>query len=198
MKLLYDFFPLIFFFGTFKLYGLYGDPADAIYAATAVGIIASIIQVGFFWHKNNRVETVHIITLVIITVFGGLTLLLHDDTFIKWKPTIINWVFTVILVGSQLLGKKPAIQYVMGSQLQLPDPIWQRLNLAWGIFFLLVGALNLYVAFWYRLDLDIAARQALWVDFKVFGLLGLTLVFAVGQAFFLTRYMDTENLEDKT
>ena len=162
-----------------------------------MGIIASMIQVGFFWHKNNRVETVHIITLVIITVFGGLTLLLHDDTFIKWKPTIINWVFTVILVGSQLLGKKPAIQYVMGSQLQLPDPIWRRLNMAWGIFFLLVGALNLYVAFWYRLDLDAASRQALWVDFKVFGLLGLTLVFAVGQAFYLTRYMDTENLPDK-
>lgn len=194
MKFLYDYFPLILFFVVFKTYD--------IYTATAVAIVASFIQVGYFWIRHRRFENMHLVTLGVITVFGGLTLILHDDTFIKWKPTIINWVFTVILVGSQLLGKKPAIQYVMGSQLQLPDPIWQRLNLAWAIFFLVVGALNLYVAFWYRLDLDVAARQALWVDFKVFGLLGLTLVFAVGQAFFLTRYMDTENLpnnlKDKT
>jgi len=184
MKLLYDFFPLLVFFGVFKLYG--------IYAATAAAIAASVIQVALFWNKNRRLEPVHLITLAAILVFGGLTLVLHDDVFIKWKPTIVNWVFAILMLGTQFIAGKPAIRLVLGKQLQLPDRVWHRLNLSWALFFTIAGALNLYVAFWYGADLDPATRQEIWVNFKVFGLFGLTLLFAVAQALFLARYMEPE------
>lgn len=182
MKFLYDLFPLLLFFVAFKYYG--------IYEATAVAIIASFVQVGGFWLKHRRFETTHLVTLGVIVVFGGLTLALHDDTFIKWKPTLVYWILAALLLGSQFFGKKTVIERMLGNQFTLPPAVWARQNLSWAIFFAVLGVLNLYVAFYYAPDLDAAARRDIWVNFKVFGLLGLTLAFTVVQAMLLARYVN--------
>jgi|MudIll2142460700_1097286.scaffolds.fasta_scaffold00298_12 intracellular septation protein len=184
MKFLFDVFPLLLFFAAFKLYD--------IYVATAVAIVASIAQVGVFWWRHRRFETMHLITLAVIVVFGGLTLLLHNDTFIKWKPTILYWVFGALVLGSHLVGSKTVMERLLGGQLKLPARVWHQVNLAWGLFFLAVGALNLYVAFYYAPEQAAEIRQATWVNFKVFGLMGLTFAFAIVQALFLARHMKDE------
>lgn len=181
MKFLYDLFPLLLFFAAFKLYD--------IYVATAVAIVASFVQVGLFWFKHRRFETMHLVTLGVIAVFGGMTLVLRDDTFIKWKPTLVYWILAAVLLVSQWFGEKTAIERMMSSQISLPTIVWKRLNISWGIFFAALGAVNLYVAFYYGLDLDEATRRNIWVNFKVFGLLGLTLVFVVAQAFFMAKHI---------
>lgn len=181
MKFLYDLFPLLLFFAAFKLYD--------IYAATAVAIVASFVQVGFFWLKHHRFETMHLVTLGVIAVFGGMTLLLHDDTFIKWKPTLVYWILSAIVLTSQWFGGKTVIERMMSSQIELPAKFWKHLNLSWGVFFAVLGAVNIYVAFYYGLDLDQETRRNIWVNFKVFGLLGITLVFVLAQAFFMAKHM---------
>lgn len=181
MKLLFDFFPIFTFFIAFKLGG--------IYVATGASIAASFVQVGWHWLRTRRFERMHLITLATIVVLGGLTLALHNDTFIKWKPTIVDWVFAGLLLGSHYVGKQPLLQRMLGQQVAVPTAVWRRINIAWGLFFALMGALNIYVAFYYRLDLNEVARQQIWVDFKVFGMLGLTLAFTVAQAFYLARHL---------
>jgi intracellular septation protein len=181
MKFLYDLFPLLLFFAAFKFYD--------IYVATAVAIVASFVQVGLFWFKHRRFETMHLVTLAVIAVFGGMTLLLHDDTFIKWKPTLVYWILSAIVLTSQWFGSKTAIERMMSSQLALPETVWKRLNMSWGIFFAALGAVNIYVAFYYALDLDEETRRNIWVNFKVFGLLGITLVFVLAQAFFMAKHI---------
>ncbi len=181
MKFLYDLFPLLLFFAAFKFYD--------IYVATAVAIVASFVQVGLFWFKHRRFETMHLVTLAVIAVFGGMTLLLRDDTFIKWKPTLVYWILSAIVLTSQWFGGKTAIERMMSSQLALPETVWKRLNLSWGIFFAALGAVNIYVAFYYALDLDEEARRNIWVNFKVFGLLGITLVFVLAQALFMAKHV---------
>lgn len=188
MKLLFDFFPLILFFAAYKLYG--------IYAATLVAIIAAIVQVAVFWYRERRFETTHLVTLAVISVFGGLTIAFHDPVFIKWKPTIVNWMFAVILLGSQWLASKPAIQLLLGSKLSLPPQVWRKLNLSWALFFVVMGMLNLYVAFYYGLELDEETRTDIWVNFKVFWMMGLTLVFAVGQSLLIARHVEEPHEED--
>lgn len=181
MKFLFDFFPVIVFFAAFKLYG--------IYAATVASIIAAVLQVGAFWWKHRRFERMHLVTLAVLAVFGGLTLALHDDTFIKWKPTIVNWVFAALLLGTHWFGKKNALEHMLDGNLSLPKIVWQRMNFSWALFFIFLGGLNLYVAFYYAPDQSPEARQAIWVNFKVFGLLGLTLAFTVVQALFLAKHL---------
>lgn len=181
MKLLYDLFPLLLFFAAFKLYD--------IYVATAVAILATFVQVTAYWVRHRRFETMHLVTLAAIVVFGGLTLALHDDTFIKWKPTLVYWILAALVLGSHLVGRRTLIDRLLSMHVTLPDPIWRRLNLSWGIFFVFLGALNVYVAFFYGLDLDEATRQSIWVNFKVFGLLAITLLFLLGQALVMARYM---------
>ena len=188
MKILFDFFPLILFFGAYKFYG--------IFVATAVAIIASIFQVGLVWIRQRRFETTHLITLTVIVVFGGMTLIFQDDIFIKWKPTIVEWIFAVMVLGSQLTGRRTALEFMLGSQLKLPPPVWRKVNLSWGLFFLLVGTLNLYVAFYFRPDLDSQARTDLWVNFKVFGLMGLTLIFAIVQMLLIAKHIDTNEKDN--
>ena len=181
MKFLYDLFPLLLFFAAFKFYD--------IYVATAVAIVASFLQVGLFWLKHRRFETMHLVTLAVIAVFGGLTLALHDDTFIKWKPTLVYGILAMLVLASQWVGKKTVIERMMSAQITLPATVWRRLNLSWGLFFVVLGAANIYVAFYYGLDLDPEVRRGIWVNFKVFGLLGLTLLFTVIQAFFMAKHI---------
>lgn len=182
MKFLFDFFPLLLFFAAYKFYG--------IYVATATAMVASFIQVATFWLKHRRFEKMHLIALGAIVIFGGLTLALHDNTFIKWKPTIVYWIMATLLFGSHFVGEKTAIERMLEGQIALPPRLWARLNLSWGIFFLFLGALNIYFAFYFRLDLDEKARDDAWVYFKVGGTLGLTLLFVIAQAVFMARHVE--------
>lgn len=181
MKFLYDFFPLILFFSAAKLYD--------IYVATGVAIAASAIQVGWYYFRHKRFETMHLVTLGVLTIFGGMTIIFHDDTFIKWKPTIVNWIFTAILVGSHWIGSKTVIEHLLSKQIDLPNFVWSKLNMSWSLFFLVMGALNLYIAFYYRLDLDEQTRTDNWINFKVFGITGLTFIFVIFQALYMAKYM---------
>lgn len=181
MKLLYDLLPLLLFFAAFKFYD--------IYVATGVAIAASVVQVAFVWWKQRRVEVMPLVTLGVLVVFGGLTLALRDDTFIKWKPTLVYWLLGAIVLASQFIGNKTAIERLLGQQISLPPEIWARQNLSWGLFFVVLGAINIYVAFYYRPELDAAERQAIWVNFKVFGLLGLTVAFMLVQALLMARHI---------
>lgn len=173
MKLLFDFFPILLFFLAYRLYD--------IYAATAVAIAATFVQIAYTWLKTRAVPAMQWVTLGVIVVFGGLTLALHDEQFIKWKPTVINWLFCAVFLASHFIGDKTAIQRLLSANLSLPAPVWRRLNLAWALFFLVLGGANLYVMTFYDRDT--------WVNFKLFGMLGLTLVFIVLQSFYLSRYM---------
>ena len=181
MKFLFDYFPLLLFFGAFKLYD--------IYVATGVAMVASFIQVGFFWIKHRRFENLHLITLAAIMVFGGLTLILHDDTFIMWKPTIVYWIMAILFIGSQFIGKKTLLERMLGKQIELPQTIWTRQNISWSVFFIIMGILNIYVAFYYAPDADPQVRQATWVNYKVFGTLGLMVVFIVLQALMMGKHI---------
>lgn len=179
MKLLFDFFPIILFFITFKSYD---DPIEGVLAATAVAIIATIIQVALFWLKHKRVEKMHLITLALISVLGGATLIFQDPVFIKWKPTAVYWAFAVAFLGSQYIGHKPILRRMLDHSISLPEPVWLRLNLAWIVFFILMGVLNLYVAFTYDLDT--------WVNFKFYGGFGLMLLFSILQGIYLARHIE--------
>ncbi len=181
MKFLFDFFPILLFFVAYKVYG--------IFVATAVAIVASCIQVGWFWFKNHRVENMHLITLILIVVLGGATLILQDETFIKWKPTVVNWAFAIAFLGSQFIGKKTFVQRMMESNIRLKtDAIWPRLNMAWVLFFIIMGVVNLLVAFNFSTDI--------WVNFKLFGMMGLTLIFVFGQGFYLVKYIEMDKDEE--
>lgn len=186
MKFLFDFFPIALFFITFKFYD---DPQEGVLAATAVAIIATILQVFLFWLKNKRVEKMHIITLVLITVLGGATLILKDPVFIKWKPTGVNWMFAIAFLGSQFFGEKPFVKRMMAHAVDLPEAVWMKLNIAWVVFFTAMGFANLYVAF----NFDLST----WVDFKTYGMLGLTVLFVILQAVFLAKHMPENNEESK-
>jgi intracellular septation protein len=173
MKFLFDLLPVVLFFVAFKL-------AD-IYVATAVAIGTTVLQVTWLKLRRRRVPGMLWASLAIIVVFGGATLLLQDETFIKWKPTVLYWLFAAVLAGSALL-RRNLIRSVMSQEMQLPDAIWARLNVSWIVFFAFMGAANLYVAFNYPTDL--------WVNFKLFGGMGLMLLFVVAQALVLARYVE--------
>ena len=183
LKFLYDFLPIIIFFATYKLTG------NDIYAATTAAIIATVIHTAIQWFMHKKLENQHIINLVVILVFGSLTLIFHDDTFIKWKVTVINWIFGLVLLGSQFIGKKNIIHRQLGEAIKLPDSICFKLNMMWVSFFIFCGLLNLYVAFFYGLNLSEEARQEIWVDFKLYGMLGLTFAFMIVQIFYLQRHI---------
>jgi intracellular septation protein len=173
MKFLFDIFPVVLFFAAFKLAG--------IYVATAVAIAASFAQVGWLRLRGRKVEPMLWASLAIIVVFGGATLALQDETFIKWKPTVLYWLFGAVLAGAAAFGRN-LVRTVLAEQVRLPDPVWSRLNWSWVGFFVLMGAANLYVAFNFPTDL--------WVNFKLFGGVGLMLLFVVLQALFLARYVE--------
>jgi len=170
MKFFYDLAPIILFF-----------------------LGASFIQVGGFWLKHRRFERMHLFSLTLISGLGGITIVFGNPAFIQWKPTVLNWVFAGAFLMSQFVGKKSLVHRMMAGQINLPDHVWFRLNMSWVVFFILSGFANLYVAFYYATDLDEKTRMDFWVDFKLFGLMGMTLVFVIAQAFYLSRYMEEES-----
>ena len=176
MKLLFEFLPIIFFFLTYKFYD--------IYAATLVAIVSTFAQVGVIWWRTKTLAKMQLATLAIIVVFGGLTLILHDETFIKWKPTVVNWLFCTVFLFTQFFGARTAIEHMLGSAVTLPAKIWRRLNLCWALFFFALGCANLYVMTYFDSDT--------WVNFKLFGMLGLTVLFIVLQTLYLARHLDNK------
>ena len=183
MKQLLEFIPLVIFFIVYKM--------TDIYAATAALMISMTITFIYSYYKNGKkAEKMQIITLEMILVFGTLTLALHDDAFIKWKVTFVYAVFAIALLVTQFIFKKPAIKQMLGKEITLPDHVWNNLNLAWAIFFAVLGALNVYVAF--------HMSQEIWVDFKVFGLLALTLVFTALSGVYIFKYLPKKALDKKS
>ena len=176
MKFLFDLFPVILFFIAFKVSG--------IYVATAVAIAASFAQIGWLLARGRKVDTMLWVSLAIIVVFGGATLLLQDETFIKWKPTVLYWLFGAALAGAKLFFRKNLIRKLMEQQISLPDRVWGQLNASWIGFFAVMGVANLFVAFNFSTDT--------WVNFKLFGGMGLMLAFIVGQSLLLAKYVEEE------
>jgi intracellular septation protein len=176
MKFLFDLFPVILFFVAFKFSG--------IYVATGVAIAATFAQIGWVWLRHRKVDNMLWVSLGVIVVFGGATLLLHNETFIKWKPTVLYWLFSGSLAVSALMFRKNLIRSMMEQQVTLPDAAWDRLLVSWIAFFAVMGVINLYVAFNYSTDV--------WVDFKLFGGLGLMLVFIVLQALMMGKYVQEQ------
>ena len=198
-KILFDLFPVILFFAVFKIAGKNPDAAQAlatavgyvaepkqlpVLLATATAIFATTAQIAWVkWH-HGKVDTMLLVSFSIIAVFGGATLLLHDDTFIKWKPTILYWVFSATLLFSNLLFKKNLMRTLMQEKLTLPNRTWGLVNLSWCLFFFVLGVVNLYVAFNFSTDN--------WVSFKLFGATSMMLVFVLLQALALAKYVEKE------
>lgn len=180
MQLLVDFFPIIVFFGVFKFYGMY--------AATAAIIIAMALQVAVQWLRERKVSKMLLVSSIAVAVFGSATLLLHDPLFIQWKPTVVYWIFAAVLIGSQYIGEKTMIERLMGHAIELPRAMWRQLNLIWFANFLILGAANLYVVYHYDQDT--------WVNFKLFGTLGLTLVTVIGQAIWIAVQTSSDRQEE--
>jgi len=174
MKLLFDLFPVILFFAAYKL-------AD-IYVATAVAIAATAAQIGWVWLRQRKVDNMLWVSLALIVVFGGTTLLMRDEVFIKWKPTVLYWLFAAVLLIARQFFDRNLIRAMMAQQIRLPEPLWERLNIAWIVFFALMGVLNLFVAF--NFDTDV------WVNFKLFGAMGLMLLFILAQGVVLARHAE--------
>ncbi len=215
MKLLFDFFPIILYFLTYKqanflientFAGQLVDPAkpefiNATFLAIGVAIISSFAQVAYHWFQTRKFERMHIISLALIAVLGSITIFIGDPVFFQWKPTILNWLFAAVFLGSMVIGEKPIIERMMGAQITLPEKVWSTLNLSWVAFFFISGAANLYVAFYYDLGSPDDVRMDTWVDFKLFGLMGLTLGFIILQALYLSRHIkedDDENAKENS
>jgi len=169
MQLLIDFFPIIVFFVVYKIAG--------IYWATGAIILAMGLQMGVQWVRDRKVSKMLIVSAALVAVLGGITLLFRNPLFIQWKPTVVNWLFAAAFLGSQFIGNKNLTERVMGHAVQLEPSMWRQLNLMWVANFAFLGAANLFVV--YNFD------EETWVNFKLFGMLGLTLLTAIGQALWI-------------
>ncbi len=208
MKFLLDFFPVVLFFIAYKFFGDLppqliesanilpfvsispDEPKDAIYFATLTIIIATIFQNIGHLLIFKKLEKIHIISLGILLVFGSMTLGFKDPLFIKWKVSIFNWVFASVIIGSQFIGKTPLIERMMSQAIDVPKNIWKHVNLSWGIFFAMVGVVNIYVAYNYS--------EEAWVDFKLFGVFGLTIVFMIAQGIYLAKHAIIDEEDDES
>jgi len=205
MKLLLDFLPIILFFGTFKYAegnaawaaafatqtlggivagGVVGPQEAPVLLATVVVIVATLVQVTWLKARRKKVDLMLWVSLGLVVLLGGLTIWFHSETFIKWKPSALYWTMGLALAIGQLVFGKNLLRLLLGGQLQLPAAVWQRLNWAWVAFFALMGVLNLWVAYNFS--------TAAWVNFKLFGALGLMLAFTVAQGLYLSRYLEQE------
>ena len=205
MKILFDFLPIILFFGMFKYAeghadwaarfatdhfgfivsgGVVGTEEAPVLLATVVVIVATTVQIGYLLARRQKVDMMLWITFVLVVVLGGATVWFHNATFIKWKPSVLYWAMGLTFWISQTVFRKNLLQTMMGQQLELPAPVWQRLNLAWITFFALMGVLNLYVAYSYS--------TSTWASFKAFGATGLMLVFMLAQGVYLSRHVKPE------
>lgn len=203
MKILFDLFPVILFFAVFKLAGSNPDAAQAfatyisyqadpkhlpVLLATATAIIATLLQIIWVKWRHGKVDTMLWVSFTIILFFGGATLLLHDETFIKIKPTALYWLFALVLLFSNIFFRKNLIRSLMQEKMTLPNQVWGQLNLAWSGFFIALGVLNLYVAWNFSTDT--------WVNFKLFGATGLMLLFIILQAVIVAKHIDTNKEEN--
>jgi intracellular septation protein len=207
-KILFDFFPLLVFFGCYKYGGMHPDATAALVnahlsgvmaggtataeqapmvLATIAGMAANAAQIVYLLLRGRKVDFMLWLSLFFFVVFGGLTIYFHDEIFIKWKPTLIYWCFGLGLLGARYLFNRNAIRQTMGAQLELPDDVWERLNLMWTAFFISLGFINLFVAF-----VLFKGDTPSWVSFKAFGATALTFVFIVGQTFYLAKYIKDE------
>ncbi|MFM2058229.1 MAG: hypothetical protein RLY71_2614 [Pseudomonadota bacterium] len=203
MKFLLDFLPILLFFATFNIAeknadeaarhatdwfgfmvsgGVVGPKEAPVLLATVMVIVATLAQVAFLKLRGKKVDTMLWISLVLVTVLGGATIYFHSDTFIKWKPSVLYWVMALAFLLSPILAGKNLLRVMLGEQMQLPQLVWHRLNLAWVGFFMLMGVLNLWVAYNFS--------TATWVNFKLFGGMGLMLVFTIAQGIYLNRHLD--------
>jgi intracellular septation protein len=210
LKLLFDFLPIILFFIAFKVAdrskeaaaafatshfgfivsgGIVGPEEAPVLLATVVVVVATLAQVAWLLARGKRIDMILWVSLALVVIMGGLTIWLHSETFIKWKPTLLYWVMAGALLVAWLGWRKNLIRTLLGEQLTLPEPIWQRLNWAWAGFFTLMGALNLWVAYHFA--------TPTWVNFKLFGIMGMLLVFALGQGLYLSRYMSDDEKEER-
>ena len=189
MKQLIDFIPLILFFVVYKMdprmisLGAEQYAVGGPFSATLVLMASSIVVYGGLFLKNRQLEKNHAITLVAVILFGGMTLFFHDEAFLKWKTPIVNWIFAVAFLASQFIGEKTLLERMIGHTLTLPKSIWLKMNISWVIFFTLLGAANLFVAFTFH---------EIWVDFKVFGSLILTFLFVIGQFLVISKHIQAE------
>lgn len=188
MKLLLDFFPIALFFIAYKygggIYEWGGQEYDVkgIYVATAVMIVATLVQTALTWFMHRKIEKMHVITLALVVILGGATIWLQDPEFIMWKPTVVNWLFAAGFIGAAVFTGKTLLERMMGEHITLEKSVWNRLNMAWVLFFILSGVLNLYVAF--------SFSEETWVNFKLFGLLGLTFIFIIAQSIYLSKHIE--------
>jgi intracellular septation protein len=197
MKVLFDLFPVILFFAAYQVgearpafaesvlaamgIVLHAGNKPGVFLATVVAIAATFLQIGWVWFRHRKVDAMLWLSLVLIVVFGGATLFLQNESFIKWKPTVLYWLFALALGLAPVLFERNLIRVLMEKQVSLPESVWSRLNLGWALFFALLGVINLYVAFHFSTDI--------WVNFKLFGTTGLMLAFILGQGFYLTRHI---------
>jgi intracellular septation protein len=181
MQLLVDFLPIIVFFTAYKLSG--------VYVATTAIIGVMTVQIAWQWFRNGTVNKMLLTSGVLVAIFGGATLILRNSLFIQWKPTILNWVFAAAFLGSHFIGEKTLTERVMGHAAELDATLWKQLNMIWVANFAFLGAANLYVVYNYD--------EATWVNFKLFGMLGLTLLTAIGQALWISaRTTSDRNLPE--
>ncbi|MBT8137908.1 MAG: septation protein A [Gammaproteobacteria bacterium] len=182
MQIFYDFFPVIAFFAAYKLYD--------IYVATGVIIVAVLLQVLIHWLRTRTISRMHSISAALVLVFGGITLALRNEIFIQWKPTVLNVLFGLVFLASQYIGEKPIIQRMLDASVDLEAKHWRTLNTMWALFFIFLGIVNVFVVYNFSEDA--------WVNFKLFGMLGLTVAFALLQGFWIARKMPPEELTDSS
>ena len=184
MQILVDFIPIIAFFGVYQIWGAMVSPDEAIFAATIAIMIVMPVQIAVQWLTKKTVSRIMLISGVLVLVFGAITLMLRDAAYIQWKTSILNWLLGIGFLASHFIGKQTLIEKMLSETIQLPQPIWRRLNLMWVFNFMLIGTINLYVAYSYS--------QATWMKFKMFGMLGLTLLMAVIQGFYIAKHLPEE------
>jgi intracellular septation protein len=180
MQLLIEFLPIVIFFVAFKVYGMY--------VATAALMVAMTVQIAVQWLRHRTVSKMLLVSGALVALFGAATLLLRDPIFIQWKPTIVNWLFAAAFLGSQFIGEKTIVERIMGHAIELPAQLWRQLNIMWIVNFLVLGGANIYVV--YNFD------EATWVNFKLFGMLGLTLLTAVGQTIWIAARTSGQQQEE--